>query len=212
MSVQAKIQTAPSADAKSPVRTGEETLRKLVFAGIFAAVTYVVFTFLSIPVPTPGGGKVTVHLGNAFCVLGTLLLGSAYGGIGGALGLTIADLLDPVYVLQAPVTFLIKALIGVITGLIAHRMGHITRLEEHGKILRWTSAAAFAGLLFNAIFDPLIRYAYKLVILGKPAAELSLAINFTVTIINSVVSLIIAVGLYMALRAPLKKLGLFFRL
>ena len=203
---------AASSDVQTKAGAGEETLRKLVFAGIFAAVTYVVFTFLSIPVPTPGGGKVTVHLGNAFCVLGTLLLGSAYGGIGGALGLTIADLVDPVYVLQAPVTFLIKALIGVIVGVIAHRMGHITHADDRKKILRWTAAAAFAGLLFNAVFDPLIRYAYKLVILGKPAAELSLAINFTVTIINSVVSLIIAVGLYMALRTPLKKLGLFFRL
>ena len=77
--------------------TKEEQLRKLVFAGIFAAITYVVFTFLSIPIPTIAGDKVTVHLGNAFCVLGALILGSAYGGVGGALGLTIADLIDPVY-------------------------------------------------------------------------------------------------------------------
>ena len=76
----------------------EEQLRKMVFAGIFAAITYVVFTFLSIPIPTIAGDKVTVHLGNAFCVLGALILGSAYGGVGGALGLTIADLMDPVYI------------------------------------------------------------------------------------------------------------------
>ena len=67
----------------------EENVRKMVFAGIFAALTYIVFTFLSIPIPTIAGDKVTVHLGNAFCVLGALILGSAYGGVGGALGLTI---------------------------------------------------------------------------------------------------------------------------
>ena len=52
-------------------------LKKLAFAAIFAALTYVVFTYLSIPIPTPGG-KVSVHLGNAFVVLGALLLGPLY--------------------------------------------------------------------------------------------------------------------------------------
>ena len=51
-----------------------KTLTRLVLAGIFAAITYVVFTFLSIPVPLPSG-KVSVHLGNAFVALGALLLG-----------------------------------------------------------------------------------------------------------------------------------------
>lgn len=190
----------------------EEQLRKLVFAGIFAAITYVVFTFLSIPIPTIAGDKVTVHLGNAFCVLGALILGSAYGGAGGALGLTIADLIDPVYFVQAPITFVIKFLMGILVGIVAHRMGHITTEKDPVKVARWTVAAVVTGLLFNAVFDPTIRYFYKILILGKPAAEVSFAINIGVTAINSVVSAFIAVGLYLALRAPLKKTGLFFYL
>ena len=192
--------------------TKEEQLRKLVFAGIFAAITYVVFTFLSIPIPTIAGDKVTVHLGNAFCVLGALILGSAYGGVGGALGLTIADLIDPVYIVQAPITFVIKLLMGVLVGMIAHRLGHITTEKDPVKVVRWTVAAVVAGLLFNAVFDPTIRYFYKILILGKPAAEVSLVINLGVTAINSVISAFIAIGLYLALRAPLKKTGLFFYL
>ena len=192
--------------------TKEEQLRKLVFAGIFAAITYVVFTFLSIPIPTIAGDKVTVHLGNAFCVLGALILGSAYGGVGGALGLTIADLIDPVYIVQAPITFVIKLLMGVLVGTIAHRLGHITTEKDPVKVVRWTVAAVVAGLLFNAVFDPTIRYFYKILILGKPAAEVSLVINLGVTAINSVVSAFIAIGLYLALRAPLKQTGLFFYL
>ena len=197
--------------ASSRSRT-DETIIKTVFAGIFAAITFVVFTYLSIPVPTIGGGKVTVHLGNAFCVLGALLLGSAYGGIGGALGLTIADLIDPVYIVEAPITFIIKLLMGVLVGVIAHKIGHITRQTEHGKILEWTIIASLAGLVFNAVMDPAIRYFYKILIIGKPAAEVSFAINFTVTAINSAVSVVIVVALYMALRVPLKKMGLFFQL
>ena len=202
-----RVQTAVSSAADR-----EEVFRKMVFAGIFAAVTYVVFTFLSIPVPTVGGGKVTVHLGNAFCVLGALLLGSAYGGVGGALGLTIADLVDPVYIVEAPVTFVIKCLMGILVGVIAHRMGRISTLNDHRKILTWTVAASLAGLLFNAFMDPAIRYFYKILILGKPAAQVSFAINFTVTAINSAVSAVVCVALYMSLRVPLKKTGLFFRI
>ena len=197
-------------DTAATVSSKDEQIRKLVFAGIFAAVTYVVFTFLSIPIPTIAGDKVTVHLGNAFCVIGALILGSAYGGAGGALGLTIADLMDPVYIVQAPITFVIKFLMGVLVGVIAHKMGHITTEKDPVKVFRWTVAAVVAGLLFNAVFDPTIRYFYKILILGKPAAEVSFAINLGVTAINSVVSAFVATGLYLALRTPLKKTGLFF--
>ena len=193
-----------------PSNAQDLRVRKLVFAAVFAALTYVVFTYLSIRIPTPGGGQVSVHLGNAFVVLGALLLGGLYGGIGGAIGLTLADLFDPVYLVEAPITFVIKFLIGLIVGVIAHRAGHISTETDSGKILRWTLLSSIAGLAFNAVFDPLLRYFYKILILGKPAAEVSFAINFGVTLINSVVSVVVVVVLYMALRKPLKKLGLFY--
>ena len=190
---------------------GSQSLRKLAFAAVFAALTYVVFTFLSIPIPTPGG-KVSVTLGNAFVVLGALILGPVYGGLGGAIGLTIADLVDPVYIVEAPVTFLVKFLLGVIVGVIAHKAGHITVQQDKGKITKWVIIASAAGLVFNTFADPGLRYFYKLFILGKPAAEVTFAINFAVTAINAGVSLVVVVLLYMALRAPLKKAGLFFHL
>lgn len=182
--------------------------KKLVFAAVFAAITYVVFAYLSIPVPTPGAGKVSIHLGNAFVVLGALILGGWYGGIAGAIGLTIADLIDPVYFVEAPITFVIKLLMGLIVGAIAYKAGHIATEKDSKKIFRWVLFATIVGLAFNAFFDPLLRYFYKLLILGKPAAELSLTINFVVTLINSVVSAIVVILLYGALRVPLKKLGL----
>ena len=185
-----------------------EATRMLVFAGVFAALTFVVFTFFSIPIPTPGGGKVSVHLGNAFVALGALLLGSVYGAAGGAIGLTIADLLDPVYIVEAPATFLIKFAMGLLVGVIAHRLGHIDREREPGRVLRRAFPAVLAGMAFNALADPLVRYFYKILILGRPAAQVSFAINFSVTLINSLVSLAVTLVLYMAIRVPLKKAGL----
>lgn len=205
-------QNAAAESAAVREKTNQEALKKIVFTGVFAAITFVVFTYLSIPIPTVGGGKVTVHLGNAFVVLGALILGSMYGGIGGALGLTIADLIDPMYIAQSPLTFAVKLVMGIIVGLIAHKAGHISTQTDRKKILFWVIVAVVVGMAYNSVVDPVARYFYKLLILGKPAATLSLSINVVVTLINSVVSAVLTVVLYMALRAPLKKLGMLFEI
>ena len=101
---------------------------------------------------------------------------------------------------------------GIIVGMIAHRIGHISTETDHAKVLKWTIIATVAGMVFNAIGDPGLRYLYKILILGKPAAEVTFAINFGITLLNSVVSAFVSVILYMALRVPLKKAGLFFRI
>ncbi|MDD6492339.1 MAG: ECF transporter S component [Firmicutes bacterium] len=187
-----------------------ETTKKIALTGLMAALSYVVFTFLQIKIPLPGGDATSIHLGNAVCVLGALLLGGVYGGLGGAIGMTIGDLLDPVYIVYAPKTFLLKFCIGLITGLIAHKIGKITLETDNKKVAIRATVAAIGGLLFNVIFDPLIGYFYKLLILGKPAAELTLAWNIAATSINAVTSTIVSVIVYLALRPALKKAGLFF--
>lgn len=189
-----------------------ETILKLVTTGIMAALSYVVFTFLQIKIPLPGGDATSIHLGNAVCVLGALLLGGVYGGIGGSIGMTIGDLLDPVYIVYAPKTFVLKFCIGFITGLVAHKLGHISTSNDTKHVLRFTILAAASGLLFNVIFDPLFGYFYKLVILGKPAAEVTLAWNIAATSINAVTSLIASVIIYMALRPALRKARLFMEI
>jgi len=189
-----------------------EKVLKIVTTGLMAALSYVVFTFLQIKITLPGGDATSIHLGNAVCVLGALLLGGVYGGLGGAIGMTIGDLFDPVYVLYAPKTFILKFCIGLITGIIAHKIGKITTSTDKKHIFTWVTIAAIAGLLFNVIFDPLVGYYYKLLILGKPAAELTLAWNIASTSINAVVSAIVSVAIYMPLSKGLKKAGLFFTL
>lgn len=184
-------------------------IHKLVLAGLLAALAYVVFTFLQIKIPVGPGGATSIHLGNAVCVLGGLLLGGMYGAIGGAIGLTISDLMDPVYIVEAPKTFILKLCIGLITGYIAHRLGHISTETDRGKIRKWTILAASGGLGFNMIFDPLFGYFYKLLFLGKPMADLTLFPNMGATAINAVASAIVSVLVYLALRPVLIKSGLF---
>lgn len=201
-------------NTKTGVQTnhGSEQVYKIALTGLMAALSYVVFTFLQIKIQLPGGDATSIHLGNAVCVLGALLLGGFYGGLGGAIGMALGDLFDPVYITYVPKTLLLKLCIGLITGLIAHKLGKITETNDKAHVLKWTILAAIGGLLFNVIFDPLVGYYYKLLILGKPAAELTLAWNVASTSINAVTSTIASVVIYMALRPALKKSGMFFHI
>ena len=172
-----------------------QQLMKIVLCGLVAALSYVVFTFLQIKIPLPGGDQTSIHLGNAVCVLGALLLGGLWGGIGGAIGMTIGDLFDPKYIMLAPKTFILKLCIGLIAGLIAHKIGKITQTEDKKHIFRYTLLASIVSLAFNVVFDPLIGYFYKLLILGQPAAQLTLAWNIASTSINAVASVIVSTAL-----------------
>lgn len=195
------------------IQTRESSyVNKIAMMGLFAALSYVVFTFLQIKIPLPGGDATSIHLGNAVCVLGALLLGGAYGGLGGAIGMTIGDLMDPIYIVYAPKTFILKLCIGLITGLIAHRLGKIRESSDHRHILKWSIIASLCGLGFNVIFDPLLGYYYKLLILGRPAAGLTLLPNIASTLINAVVSMAAAVSLYLTLRTALSRAGLLSKL
>lgn len=191
-----------------------EKVYKIVITGLMAALCYVAFTFLKIPIPTFGGDMVALHIGNAFCVLAALLLGGWYGGVAGALGMTIADLLDPVYITSAPKTFFLKLCIGLIAGFIAHHVAHITDNHDTKYVLKWSLIASIAALGFNVIMDPIVGYFYKNYLLGieSSAAKIMSTWAAGVTFINSVAGTIVVVVVYMAVRPVLKKAGLFFHI
>ena len=193
-------------------KQGSLHLRRITAIAMLAALSYVVFTFLQIKISLPGGDATSIHLGNAVCVLGALLMGGFAGGLGGAIGMTIGDLFDPIYVIYAPKTFILKLCIGLITGFVAHKLGKIDESTDTGHIFRWSVLAAAAGMLFNVIFDPLMGYFYKLWILGKPAADITLAWNVASTSINAVLSVVAATAVYLALRPALRRAGVMLRL
>ncbi|MBQ5754505.1 MAG: ECF transporter S component [Oscillospiraceae bacterium] len=184
------------------------SVKDLCLVGMLAALSYVCFTFIQFKISLPGGDATSIHLGNMVPVLGALLFGGLYGGIGGAIGMAIGDLFDPIYVVYAPKTLLLKFCIGVITGVVAHGIFHLNRREDKAKWAVPATVAALSGMVFNSVFDPLVGYYYKLLILGKPAAELTLAWNIAACVINAVISTAAAVLLYMALRPALEKSGL----
>lgn len=190
-----------------------QTTIKLAQTAIFAALCYVSFTFLQIKIPVPGGDATSLHIGNAFCVLAALILGGGYGGLAGAVGMTIADILDPVYILGAPKTFVLKFAIGLIVGLVAHRVARINESTDKKYVFKWSILASAAGLGFNVIADPVVGYFYKQYILGQPQqmAEVLAKVNGIATLINAVVSMFLVGLLYNAVRPALLRSGMLIK-
>ena len=187
-----------------------ETVIKLAQTALMAALCYVAFAYLKINIPMPGGDATALHIGNAFCVLGALILGGWYGGLAGAVGMTIADLMDPVYITGAPKTFVLKLCIGLIVGLVAHRIAKINESTDRKYVLRWSVIASVAGLGFNVIADPIVGYFYKMYILGQPQqmAEVLAKWSTAATFVNAIVSTVLVSFLYNAVRPILLRSGL----
>ena len=185
-------------------------LMKLTQTAMVATLCYVAFTFLQIKIPMPGGDATSLHIGNAVCVLGALLLGGWYGGLAGAIGMAIADIMDPVYITVAPKTFVLKLCIGLIVGLVAHRIAKINDSKDKKYIFRWSVLAYVAGLGFNVIVDPIVGYFYKQYILGQPQEMASVLPKWSAmtTYVNAVVSTILVAVVYNAMRPILIRRGI----
>ena len=186
------------------------TVMKIAQTALFAALCYVIFTYLQIKIPMPGGDATSIHLGNAFCVLAALLLGGWYGGLAGAIGMGIADVMDPIYITGAPKTFILKLCIGLITGLVAHKIAKINESTDKKYVFKWSVIASVAGLAFNVIADPIVGYFYKQYILGQPQqmAEVLAKWSAAATFVNAILSTIVVVIIYNALRPALAKSGM----
>lgn len=186
--------------------SNRQALQKLCMAALFAALCYIGFTYCKIDIPV-GGEKTAFHLGNVFCVLAALFLGGFWGGMAGAVGMTIADL-TTAYVTSAPKTFVLKLCIGLITGLLAHKVFHLSRDTQRKIPLPVATVISCAGgMVFNMVADPIVGYFYKTYILGVPqqAAAIWAKMGAVTTSVNAVVAVIAATVFYLALRPALKR-------
>ena len=182
-----------------------DNIKKIAYAGLMAALCFVGYSVF--PAISASGTK--VHIGNAFVILGALLLGGLYGGLAGAIGLSLADILGG-YAASAPRTFICKLVMGIIVGVIAHKLANISENHPKGYILKWSSIAAIGALAFNCVFEPALKYVWFTLLTpnaekAESAIKALLAITTYATIINAVINSVIAIILYNALRPALNK-------
>ena len=182
---------------------------KMSLSALFAALCYIGFAYFKIDIPV-GGEKTAFHLGNVFCVLAALFIGPLWGGLSGAVGMTIADLTSG-YVTSAPKTFVLKLCIGLIAGFVAHKIFKISKEQERKiPVSVATAISCSAGMAFNVVADPVVGYFYKTYLLGVPqdAAKIWAKMGAVTTLVNAVVAVIAATVFYLALRPALKRSNL----
>lgn len=184
------------------------TVQKISIIGIMAALSFVAYEFFRIP--NVFGTGSSFHLGNTFTALTAMLLDGVSGGLAGAIGLALADILagDPGYAIT---TFVLKFIIGITCGAVAHKAFKLRELDKHssGYLVKVIVAAA-SGLLLNVFTDPFLGYFRNVYIFGQEytVAQALTKIAGGVTFVNSVASTVCVVVLYLALRPALERAGL----
>ena len=176
------------------------TVHELALTGVMAALSLVAYLFFRVP----------FYGGSSFTALTALLLDGVSGGLAGAIGLALADILagDPGY---AVTTFVLKFIIGITCGAVAHKVFKLRELDKHAPgYLAKVIVAAVSGLLLNVFTDPFLGYFRNVYIFGQEytIAKALTKITGGVTFVNSVASTVCVVLLYLALRPALERANL----
>ena len=181
------------------------TTQKIATIGIMAALSFVAYEFFRIPNVLGTGSS--FHLGNTFTALTALMLDGVSGGLAGAIGLALADIMagDPGYAIT---TFII----GIVCGVFAHKVFKLQDLSAADGVKYYVAVigSAFSGLLVNVFTDPFLGYFRNRYIFGQEADLASTVAKITsgVTLINSLLSTVCAVVLFLALVPALRKANL----
>lgn len=175
------------------------TTKRIVTAALMAALV-AVGSALRITLPLDVGGNTSFHLGNIFCALSGILLGPWLGGAAAGLGSAIYDMMNPAYIAECWLTFLMKGAYGLSAGLVI----------SFGK-KRWgyfrATAATVAGALVYAVLYMVKSYLKPILVQGiaPQAAWLTVIGKIPATLFNAVVAIICAPILAVAIRKALEK-------
>ena len=106
---------------------------------------------------------------------------------------------------------MLKFLIGIVCGAVANRVVHLHAMEQRhtgrGKYLAAVTVSAFSGLFVNVFADPFLGYFRNRYLFGQTVelASAMAGIASGVTLVNSLLSTVCAVALYLVLQPALKR-------
>ncbi len=178
--------------------------KTMVLTALLAALT-VVGSSLRITLPLDiGGENASFHLGNILCALSGILLGPGFGALAAGLGSALYDMLNPLYISEAWITFLMKGAYGLCTGLV------IRGMRSRWGYPRAIAATAAGALVYAGIYLAK-SYWYSgifLKALTPEAATLSLIGKLPATAFNAAVAVVFAPVLAVSIRRALEKSNL----
>ena len=176
------------------------TTKKIVLAALLAALT-VAGSAMRITLPLEVAGTTSFHLGNIMCALSGILLGPWLGGLAAGMGSAIYDMMNPLYISEAWITFLTKGAYGLAAGLI---MAIGKKDWGYGKAI---AATATGAITYAALYLAKSYFYSGLLLKGltPDAALLTVIGKLPATIFNAAVAIIFAPILAVAIRKALDK-------
>ena len=177
----------------------KNTTYRMVAVGVLSAMTFAA-NFISIPI----GDISRIHFGNVFCVLSGLLLGPIPGGLCAGFGGFFYDLFNPVYAADAPVTFLMKFVLGFVAGIFAFWGDH--RGENKGL----NAVGAVMGSLSYVVVYLFKNFINEYYIMRNPIETVitKLTIKGTSSLINGIIAVIVALVMLPAFKKAMKASGI----
>ena len=153
--------------------------RKMVFAALLAALTYVATMVVQIPSPMQG----YVNLGDCCVLLSGWMLGPWWGGAAAGIGSMLTDLLNG-YAHYAPGTFVIKGCMAIAAALLAKAMGN--------KAAGYAVSGVVAEVIMVAGY-----FGYAALLLGK---GIGAAASIPGNLVQAAMGLVIGLVLFFLLK------------
>lgn len=172
-------------------------LATIVAVGLMAALVFV-GNYLQIKIPN--GVLITrIHFGNSMCILAGLLFGALPGGLASGIGAGLYDLLDPVYIVSAPFTFLSKFAMGFVCGYIAKSEKRLGSETAHTFL-----SAAVGQLVYIVLYVGKTYISQRILGYEVGTALTASATNLLTSSVNAVIAVAVAVPLFAMLKKPLE--------
>lgn len=174
--------------------------KKIVLTALMAALT-VAGSAIRITIPVDIAGTTSFHLGNIICALSGILLGPGLGGLAAGLGSAIYDMMNPLYISEAWITFLTKGAYGLMAGLVTISSKNRWR---YGSLI---TAATAGAVTYALLYLSKTCFYSGMLLKGLPleAAALTVITKLPATIFNAAVAIIFAPILAMAIHKALEK-------
>ena len=179
---------------------------KLVKLCVVAVMAVLVMAASKLQIKVPALlGVSRFHLGNTLCAMSGILLGPWWGGLAAGLGSALFDVLDPMFITDAPITFVTKGLYGLISGLVFFKV-----FRRKSNYVTEVVATLCGAVTYIILYLSKKYFLDALLVAGMDAAGAWLVVVEKVpsALFNGIVAVIFAPILSVAVSKALKRANL----
>ena len=179
---------------------------KIVKLCVVAVMAVLVMAASKLQIKVPALlGVSRFHLGNTLCAMSGILLGPWWGGLAAGLGSALFDVLDPMFITDAPITFVTKGLYGLISGLVFFKV-----FKRKSNYVTEVVATLCGAVTYIVLYLSKKYFLDALLVAGMDAAGAWLVVVEKVpsALFNGIVAVIFAPILSVAVSKALKRANL----